>query len=93
MGTHVHPWQIHVSVWQIQYSIVKQNKVKIKIKKKIKVMLGSGQNGQHISHFYILSWTKQEDNEPRKWHKKNGKHLGDRKGLGNSQVENIVTYG
>ena len=30
----VHPWQIHVDVWQNQYSIVKQNKVKIKIKKK-----------------------------------------------------------
>ena len=34
MGTHVHPWLIHVNVWQNQYSIVKQNKVKIKIKKK-----------------------------------------------------------
>ena len=34
LGTHVHPWQIHVNVWQNQYSIVKQNKVKIKIKKK-----------------------------------------------------------
>ena len=34
MGTHVHLWQIHVNVWQNQYSIVKQNKVKIKIKKK-----------------------------------------------------------
>ena len=33
MGTHVHPWLIHVNVWQNQYSIVKQNKVKIKIKK------------------------------------------------------------
>ena len=33
LGTHVHPWLIHVSVWQNQYSIVKQNKVKIKIKK------------------------------------------------------------
>ena len=33
---HVHPWQIHVNVWQNQYSIVKQNKVKIKIKKKKK---------------------------------------------------------
>ena len=32
--THVHPWLIHVNVWQNQYSIVKQNKVKIKIKKK-----------------------------------------------------------
>ena len=34
MGTHVHPWWIRVNVWQNQYSIVKQNKVKIKIKKK-----------------------------------------------------------
>ena len=33
LGTHVHPWQIHVHVWQNQYSIVKQNKVKIKKKK------------------------------------------------------------
>ena len=30
---YVHPWLIHVNVWQNQYSIVKQNKVKIKIKK------------------------------------------------------------
>ena len=22
-GTHVHPWQIHVDVWQNQYSIIK----------------------------------------------------------------------
>ena len=36
LGTHVHPWLIHVNVWQNQYSIVKQNKVKIKIKKKKK---------------------------------------------------------
>ena len=34
LGTHVHPWLIHVYVWQNQYIIVKQNKVKIKIKKK-----------------------------------------------------------
>ena len=33
LGTHVHPWLIHVSVWQNQYSIVKQNKVKIFLKK------------------------------------------------------------
>ena len=32
LGTHVHPWRIHVNVWQNQYSIVKQNKVKIKNK-------------------------------------------------------------
>ena len=39
LGTYVHPWLIHVNVWQNQYSIVKQNKVKIKIlkiKKKIR---------------------------------------------------------
>ena len=23
LGTHVHPWRIHVDVWQNQYSIVK----------------------------------------------------------------------
>ena len=38
---YVHPWWIHVNVWQNQYSIVKQNKVKIKIlkikKKEVKV--------------------------------------------------------
>ena len=36
LGTHVHPWRIHVNIWQNQESIVKQNKVKIKIKKKKK---------------------------------------------------------
>ena len=30
LGTHVHLWLIHVKVWQNQYSIVKQNKVKKK---------------------------------------------------------------
>ena len=28
LGTRVYPWHIHVDVWQNQYSIVKQNKVK-----------------------------------------------------------------
>ena len=37
LGTHVHPWWIHVNVWQNQYSIIKQNKVKIKIKKIINI--------------------------------------------------------
>ena len=32
LGTHVHPWRIHVNVWQNQYSNVKQNKVKKKKK-------------------------------------------------------------
>ena len=36
LGTCVHLWQIHVDVWQNQYSIVKQNKVKIKMLKKKK---------------------------------------------------------
>ena len=40
MGTHIHLWWIHVNVWQNQYSIVKQNKVKIKIKKEKTLMLG-----------------------------------------------------
>ena len=35
LGTHVHPRWIHVNVWQNQYSIAKQNKVKIKIKKNL----------------------------------------------------------
>ena len=30
LGTHVHLRQIHVNVWQNQYSIAKQKKVKIK---------------------------------------------------------------
>ena len=38
LGSHVHPWWIHVNVWQNQNSIVKQNKVKIKINfKKLKI--------------------------------------------------------
>ena len=28
LGTHVHPWWIHVDVWPNQYSVVKWNKVK-----------------------------------------------------------------
>ena len=30
LGAHVHPWRIHVNVYQNQYSIVRQNKVKKK---------------------------------------------------------------
>ena len=30
LGSHEHPWWIHVDVWQNQYSIVKQNRVKFK---------------------------------------------------------------
>ena len=28
LGACIHPWWIHVNVWQNQYSIVKENKVK-----------------------------------------------------------------
>jgi len=45
LGTHVHPWLIHVNVWQNQYSIVKQNKVKIKIKKKKESACNAGDLG------------------------------------------------
>ena len=31
LGTCVHPWRIHVDVWQNQHSIVKQNKVCTKV--------------------------------------------------------------
>ena len=44
LGAHVHLWQVHVNVWQNQYSIVKQNKVKIKIlnRKKIQKKINDG---------------------------------------------------
>ena len=41
MGTHVHPWQIHVDVWQNQYSIVKQNKVNFFLNGREKVKVGT----------------------------------------------------
>ena len=34
LGTHVHPWRIHVDVWQNQYNIVKLKKNNILKKKK-----------------------------------------------------------
>ena len=49
LGTHVHPWLIHVNAWQNQYSIVKQNKVKIKIKKI---------NKNYFLHVFILAMIK-----------------------------------
>ena len=41
MGARVHPWQIHVDVWQNQYSIVKLKKMLIIIKKSQKKELCS----------------------------------------------------
>ena len=37
LGTRIHPWRIHVDVWQNQHSIVKQNKLKKKKKKRIRL--------------------------------------------------------
>ena len=37
LGTHVHLWQIHVNVWQNQYSIVKEKNQKGKEGSKKKV--------------------------------------------------------
>ena len=65
LGTHVHPWLIHVNVWQNQYSIVKQNKVKIKIKKnkdwsrktELYVMLKQGVNSICCSVFHFFGFS------------------------------------
>ena len=59
LGTHVHPWWSHVNVWQNQYSIVKENKVKIKIKKKKAVFFCSYLWVWKLE--YIESWA------PKKW--------------------------
>ena len=32
LGTRVHPWRIHVDVWQNQYNIVKKKKSKCKFR-------------------------------------------------------------
>ena len=58
LGTHVHPWWIHVNVWQNQYSTVKQNKVKIKIKKKsLQAIINSAAMniGVHVSLSILVS--------------------------------------
>ena len=60
LGTHVHPWLIHVNVWQNQYSIVKQNKVKIKIKKKRTSFLGvSSERSCRSSKNHLISASGQ----------------------------------
>ena len=55
LGTLVHPWRIHVNVWQNQHSIVKYNKVKIKIKKKIPFYTFTKTLGQRFDIFSFLS--------------------------------------
>ena len=44
LGTRVHPWWIHVDVWQKQYSIAKQ-----KNKKKRKVQFTGGKQGKILN--------------------------------------------
>ena len=66
LGTHVHLWQIHVNVWQDKYSIVKQNRVKIKIKKSRDITLSTRLkksfffkcNPKHTSHKLICDHSK-----------------------------------
>ena len=65
LGTHVHPWLIHVNVWQNQYSIVKQNKIKIKIKKKRKLwyiytMEYYAAIKKNTFESVLMRWMKQE---------------------------------
>ena len=64
LGTRVHPWQIHVDVWQNQYSIVKQNKVKIFLKSEKKKLKSSkpqknknkiNKAGQRLTNFNSMS--------------------------------------
>ena len=50
MGTRVHPWWIHVDVWQNQYSIVKKNKVKKKKTKKKKGITEPDNHDGVIAH-------------------------------------------
>ena len=52
LGTLVHPWLIHVNVWQNQYNIVKQNKVNIKILKKV---ISLTQSRMHRNWFRSLA--------------------------------------
>ena len=53
LGTSVHPWRIHVDVWQNQYSIVKYSRVKKK-KKYIK----KNQESYRTSTFDLLTTPK-----------------------------------
>ena len=76
LRTHVHPWLIHVNVWQNQYSTVKQNEVKIKIFKKKKRLLRKTlqtQRGSTGAFYQILKtplW-----NAPRKRTSGHAPHL------------------
>ena len=54
------PAWIHVNVWQNQYSIVKQNKVKIKIKKFKKVILFLSFFYQHSHNYSVPSVSQRK---------------------------------
>ena len=60
----MHPWLIHVNVWQNQYSIVKQNKVKTKTNKQKKnpntSTFKNEDNGTRSHHFMANRWETME---------------------------------
>ena len=39
LGTRIHPWRIHVDVWQNQYNIVKEKKKKEEEEEEKKIFL------------------------------------------------------
>jgi len=51
-GTRVHPWQIHVDVWQNQYNIVKYKKKKKRQKKSITSLALSFIYGPTLTSLY-----------------------------------------
>ena len=65
MGTHVYPWLIHVNVWQNQYSIVKQNKVKIKIKKKKNKAMPPAATWMQLESIRLSEVSQKKDNTVR----------------------------
>ena len=79
LGTHVHPWRIHVNVWQNQYSTVKQKILKIKNKeqKKKKIIINKNtakllhtqkhkQNLNKVRQKRNMFQTKEQDKTPEK---------------------------
>ena len=65
LGTHVHLWLIHVNVWQNQYGIVKQNKVKIRIKKKEYIWISSNEVDETGADY--TEWSKPERKTPTQY--------------------------
>ena len=49
-GTHIHPWWIHVNVWQSQYNIVKLKKKKKSLGREDPL------KEEMATHYIILAW-------------------------------------